>query len=114
MKVSDPVYDSLRNLALVVIPTLGMLYFIVALIGGLPNHWHVVGYLTSFDAVLGVYVAQLAKRHIPPPDGQLIIDKTDPVKDIYRLELSTDVDEIDTRRYVILEVVPVKEESKAT
>lgn len=40
----------------------------------------------------------------PKPDGAMVLDETDPEKDLYRLELTIPIDDIPKRRFITLKV----------
>lgn len=65
MKLSNKMYDVLKWIAMVVLPALGTLYFVLAGIWGLPYGEQVVGTITAVDtflgALLGVSTAQYNK-----------------------------------------------------
>lgn len=65
MKLSNKTYDVLKWIAMVVLPALGTLYFVLAGIWGLPYGEQVVGTITAVDtflgALLGVSTAQYNK-----------------------------------------------------
>lgn len=52
-KMSDKVYDSLKWIALILIPAIGTLYFALAGIWGFPYAEAIVGTLTAVDTFLG-------------------------------------------------------------
>ena len=54
MKLSNKAYDILKWLAMVVIPSVGTLYFALAGIWGLPYGEEIVGTLTAVDTFIGV------------------------------------------------------------
>lgn len=54
MKLSNKVYDSLKWIALYLLPALGTLYFALSGIWGLPYGEQVVGTITAADTFLGV------------------------------------------------------------
>ena len=54
MKMSNKVYDVLKWIAMVVIPSVGTLYFALAGIWGWPYGEQIVGTLTAIDTFLGV------------------------------------------------------------
>ena len=53
MKLSNHVYDVLKFVAQVVLPSLGTLYFALAGIWGFPYGEQIVGTITALDAFLG-------------------------------------------------------------
>ena len=54
MKMSNKVYDTLKWVAMYLLPALGTLYFALAGIWGLPYGEQIVGTITAVDTFLGV------------------------------------------------------------
>ena len=54
MKMSNKTYDTLKWIAMYLIPAIGTLYFALAGIWGLPYGEQIVGTLTAVDTFLGV------------------------------------------------------------
>lgn len=54
MKMSNKVYDTLKWIAMYLLPALGTLYFAIAGIWGLPYAEQIVGTITAVDTFLGV------------------------------------------------------------
>ena len=54
MKLSNKVYDTLKWIAMYLLPALGTLYFTLSGIWGLPYGEQVVGTITAIDTCLGV------------------------------------------------------------
>lgn len=54
MKMSNKVYDTLKWIAMILLPAVGTLYFALASIWGLPFAEQIVGTITAFDTFLGV------------------------------------------------------------
>lgn len=54
MKMSNKTYDTLKWIAMYLLPALGTLYFALAAIWGLPYGEQVVGTITAIDTFLGV------------------------------------------------------------
>lgn len=53
MKIGDKTYDTLKWVALLLLPALGTLYFALAGIWGLPYGEQIVGTITAVDTFLG-------------------------------------------------------------
>ena len=104
MTLSNKVYDVLKSIAQVFLPALGTLYFALAGIWAFPDAAKVVGSITALDTFLGVCLSLLARTYKAPTDGHLIVDKSDPIKDVYRLELSTPVEELAGKNAITLAV----------
>ena len=54
MKLSNKMYDSLKWVAMYLLPALGTLYFALSGIWGLPYGEQIVGTITAVDTFLGV------------------------------------------------------------
>lgn len=53
MKLSNKVYDILKTIAQIILPSIGTLYFALASIWNLPFGEEVVGTITAIDTFLG-------------------------------------------------------------
>ena len=51
--MSSKVYDTLKFIAVIVLPAVGALYFALSQIWGLPYGEEIVGTITAFDTFLG-------------------------------------------------------------
>lgn len=91
MKISNKTYDILKYIAQYVLPASGTLYFALSAIWGLPYGEQVVGTITAVDAFLGVLlgISTSAYKKEDHTDGVMVVDTTDPSKDIYRMELNS-------------------------
>lgn len=54
MKMNNKTYDTLKFIAMYVLPGLGTLYFTLAGIWGLPYGEQIVGTITAVDTFLGI------------------------------------------------------------
>jgi hypothetical protein len=90
------------------LPALGTLYFALAAIWGLPHAQEVVGSITAFDTFLGVglHLSSYSYKSNASTDGQLVVDKSDPAKDVYSLELTTPPEKMATQSSITLKVAP--------
>jgi hypothetical protein len=55
---------------------------------------------------MGLVLHLSSSSYSQASDGKLVVDKTDPVKDVYSLELTTPVDELSGKESITLKVVP--------
>jgi hypothetical protein len=106
VKLSSGVYDNLKTAAQIWIPAFGTLYFALAGIWGLPHADQIVGSLTALDTALGVILGISSAGFKPASDGNLVIDRSSPVKDIYSLEINVPPSELAGKNAITLEVVP--------
>jgi Putative phage holin Dp-1 len=109
MKFKNEVYDVLKFIAQILLPGLATAYFGIAGVWNLPASSQVIGTISILDTFLGVLLGLSSKAYIPPlispkqTDGRLLIDKTDPTKDVYRVELTKSLDKIDAGDHFVLE-----------
>ena len=106
LSFSSKLYNVLKSIAQVWLPALGTLYFALSGIWGFHDATQVVGSITALDTFLGVVLAISTAGYSPPSDGALVIDKTNPVKDTYRLELDTPPEEFAGKSTITLAVKP--------
>ena len=85
MSMTNRTYDILKWVALVVLPALGTLYFALSSIWGLPYGEQVVGTIVALDTFLGALLKKSSDEY--EGDGQLIVDTSDPFKDIYSIAI---------------------------
>lgn len=104
MKISNKAYDILKWVAQYVLPGLGTLYFTLSSIWGLPYGEQIIGTISAIDAFLGLLIGLSSSTY--EGDGDLVIDQSNPKKDIYRLDLSIPVSDIPSKDKVILSVKP--------
>lgn len=82
-KMSNKVYDFLKWLAQILLPTLGTLYFALANIWNLPNPEEVVGTITAIDLALGAILGLSTSEYnaTRKGTGELLVDTSDPERD---------------------------------
>lgn len=98
-------YDALSNSVKLVLPALGTLYFTIASVWGLPYGDQVVGSLAAIATFLGV-VLTLAKRGWSSVmDGSIVVNQSDPAKDVYSIELNGPLEDLTANKSVALKVV---------
>lgn len=89
MLLSNKAYNVLKWIAQFCLPAAGTLYFTLASIWGFPHGEEVIGTISALTIFLGVIlgISTNAYKKASEYDGSLLIDSTNPEKDIYRLEL---------------------------
>lgn len=65
-----------------------------------------IGFIVGVLIGLTVFVISKCKR--PKTSGAFVMDFTDPLKDVCRLELAEDLNSIYTKQYITLQVVKPK------
>ena len=108
MVFNDKTYNFLKWFARIVLPACGTLYFALAGIWNFPYGEQIIGSLTAlnvfFGILLGISSHEYNKEH--HEDGQLLIDNSDPGKDIYRLDLGANLEFLGDKKTITLSVKP--------
>ena len=68
--MSNKVYDTLKWIAMYLLPALGTLYFALAGIWGLPYGEQIVGTITAIDTFLGVILGISTAQYNKRADGK--------------------------------------------
>lgn len=102
MVFSDNVYDTLKWIAQIALPALGTLYFALAQIWGLPYGEQIVGTITAIDAFLGALLKLSSDNY--PGDGELIVDTSNPEKDVYSIAIEDYPEKLAVKNRVVLNV----------
>lgn len=106
--LSDKLYFILSNCVLVIFPSLGTLYFVLAQIWGLPAAQEVLGSIVAVDTFLGVIVKvgeTSYKQSESAYDGHVVVTET-PEKKTFSLVLNGDPTDLDQQDQIKLKVIP--------
>lgn len=106
MAFTNKAYNILKPIALIWLPAVATVYFALAGIWGIPDATQVVGSITALDAALGGLLGLSSKTYVAPSDGNLVVDTSNPVKDVYSLEILTPINDIAGKPQLTLNVVP--------
>ena len=106
LKLTNKVYGALKAIALVILPAAATLYFALAKTWHLPYQQDVIGSIAALNTFLGTVLHISSATYVPPTDGSLVIDKGNPAKDVYSLQLSTPVEDLAGKKTFTLGVVP--------
>lgn len=104
--MSDKTYNRLNNTVKLILPALGTLYFALANIWGLPYGEQIVGSIAALTVFLGVILSLAKKVWNQSADGQIVVDQSDPTKDVYSLEMGIPLEDIAGKKQVTLNVAP--------
>lgn len=96
-------YDTLKWIAQFLLPALGTLYFTISSIWGLPYGEQILGTITAVDLFLGAVLGLSSSKY--EGDGTMIVDTSNPDRDIYRMELSNPVETLSEKDSVVFKVV---------
>lgn len=106
-KLSNANYDRLRVITQFWLPALGTFYYTIAMIWNLPFGEQVVATVTAlvllFGIILGVSNTGY-KKSGARYDGDLVIDTTDPDKDVFSLQVNTHPLDLVGKDEIILKV----------
>lgn len=104
---SSKVYDALKWVALVALPATGVLYFGLAEIWGLPYAVQIMGTTAALDTFLGVVLGisnHNYKKSEARFDGSVMIDTSNPQKDVLTFNLKDPAEELAEKESVELKV----------
>jgi len=89
---SNKIYNILKLVALVILPGLAAFYIAFAAIWKLPDAQQVAGSIAAINTFLGAVLHISSSVYKPVPDGKLIVDRSDPDKDVASLEFDKQPD----------------------
>ena len=105
--LSSTTYDQLKKFTQIGFPATGTLYFTIAQIWGLPYGEQVVGTLTAITLFCGIVLGVSKKQYDSSgagSSGTILIDTSNPEKDVYRLELIDPVESLRNKNSVTFTV----------
>lgn len=102
MVFSNKVYDTLKWIALVLLPPLAALYLALAKYWNLPYPEAVSGTIMAIDTFLGAILQVSTKNY--KGDGEMIVNETDPEKDVYTLQLNGAIEDLSGKETVTFKV----------
>lgn len=101
--LSNPTYDRIKHAAQYWLPATGTFYFTIAQIWELPYAEQVLGTIAALEILLGVVLGLSKKSYNDSGaafDGAFVLDTSDPVKDVFRLEFDRDLEELEKKDFV--------------
>ena len=98
MKLSDKTYDTLKWIAGYLLPSLATLWLALGKVWGLPYTAEIGATLSAIDVFLYGVLGMSKKNY--EGDGNLIVDTSDPEKDVYSLEVNGDISELANKKSV--------------
>ena len=107
LALSNPVYDAAKDTATIYLPGLGAFYLTIAGIWELPYPQQVVGTIVAISTLLGVFLkisTNSYNKSDKSKDGTLIIDQSDPLKDTYRFDVQTPLEQLPDKSTITLKV----------
>lgn len=107
LAMGNKAYDVLKAITTIWLPGIGTLYFTLAGIWNLPHPEQVVGTITAVVTFLGLVLGisnKSYKNTIPPYEGSLVVDESDPDKDVYSLEVDIPLEQMKNQNSITLQV----------
>jgi len=108
---SKQMYDVLKFIAQIGLPSLGTLYFALSGIWHLPNAEQVSGTVLAIDTFLGAILGLSSKSYSPPVDGHVVVDDSDPELIGMQLNIKTPQEQIASKKSITLKVIPASLDS---
>ena len=99
---SNDTYDKLKWIAQILLPALATLYFTLCSVWGFPYGEQVVGTIAAVDTFLGILLGISSKHY--QGDGDMIIDTSDPEKDIYQMVINGDLEGLQNKDSITFKV----------
>lgn len=106
--LSNAAYDRFKALVMLVLPALGTLYFSLAQIWNFPNAEQVVGTLAAITMFLSIFLKVSDRSYNvvgAKYDGSLIVDSSNPDKDVYRFGVGLSLEELKHKKEITLNVI---------
>lgn len=110
LHLNNHVYDVLKNIALVILPAVGALYFALAGIWGLPAAEKVVGSIVAVDTFLGVIIKLGDVSYNASDtryDGEMVVEPT-ATGTMHSLVLNGDPEELAAKKELTFKVHPTE------
>jgi hypothetical protein len=104
---SNSMYDKVMWIAQYGLPALGALYFGLAELWNLGYAAQIVGTISLVDIFLGVLLGisnRAYKKSDARYDGALVVDTSDPNKDVYSIEVAAPLEKLSTAESITLKV----------
>lgn len=108
--MNPKIINNVRLAAQYWIPALGTLMFTLGSIWDWSWTANAVGSIMAFDTFLGILLGYQTRGSVPGAmpgkfDGQIVLNTSDPVKDVYTLDLGDTLGDLENRDSVHLKVV---------
>lgn len=105
--LNNSTYDVLKDVVTIYIPALATFYFAISAIWGLPYAEQVTGTAVALATLLGAIlkISGVQYNHSTLKyDGALVVDTSDPDRDVYRLEVDTPLEDVANKNEITLKV----------
>lgn len=108
--LSDSTYNALKWAVAIGLPAISTFYFAIAAIWGLPYAEQVVGTLAAVATLGGVLLGVSSKQYNNLEDSQriydgaLVVNESDPMKDVYSLQIDVPLSELKNKSGLNLKI----------
>lgn len=102
MKMSNDTYDTLKWISQILLPALAVFLATVFELFNLPYGVQVVGVVSAIDAFIGALLKKSSDEYAG--DGVLVVDTTDPFKDVYSIAIEDYPEKLAEKKQVLLKV----------
>ena len=103
MVLKNKTYDALKWIAQYLLPALTTLWLALGKIWAFPYTTEIGASLAAIDVFLGAILG--ISSHNYEGDGTMVVNTTDPEKDVYTLEYEGDLNDIAAKKSVTFKVV---------
>ncbi len=104
MKLNNKAYDVLKWIAMYLLPGLATLWLTLGKVWSLPYTTEIGATISAVDVFLA-FIIGLSKKNYKG-DGTMVVNTTDPEKDVYRFEFDGNVAELADKKTVTFVVKP--------
>ena len=109
MQLNNKIYDFLKWVVMIFLPALGAFYFGLSQFWDLPYVTEIVGSVSVTSIFLGALIGISSKsygKNSAGFDGELVVNKDDPEKDVYSFVVYDGVDQLEGKDTLTIKVSP--------
>ena len=109
MQLNNKIYDFLKWVVMIFLPALGAFYFGLSQFWDLPYVTEIVGSVSVTSIFLGALIGISSKSYDKNSagfDGELVVNKDDPEKDVYSFVVYDGVDQLEGKDKLTIKVSP--------
>lgn len=107
MIINDKVYNIIKWFVVYFLPALGTLFFSISQLWGIPHADQVLGTITSVTIFLSMIMGLSSssyKKAGTDMDGTMLIDRSNPEKDVYLLQLKDEAIDLSNKDVIKFKV----------
>ena len=107
MLFNNKIYDILKWIVLYLLPAIGTLFFSISQIWGISHAEQILGTISSVTIFLSMIIglsSSTYKKNGSGTDGVMLVDTSNPDKDVYLLKLNNEVDNLSKKDIISFKV----------